>query len=160
MSFVNFGESMRGKVPGIQIQYLNLYISGQGDKPELGRGLRFRNLREDWYNIEIHEEDVDEFAERVLFYRRLASLCYQVGVELQKIVENLSDRSGRGAALSIADFLQKGLLREARATAFSEGDKIAGNPLLRDLIESCLFALREPSPWNYLNRLKNLVIED
>ena len=58
---------------GMQNQYCSEYVDGYGRKPALGEGLRFKNWPNtggDYHSIEIHEDDVDTFVERVQDHRR------------------------------------------------------------------------------------------
>lgn len=67
--FVRFGDAAC-KI-GIQSQYASRYVAGGdgyancGSDPELGRVLRFRGDPGDYHGLEIHADDVDEFAARV-----------------------------------------------------------------------------------------------
>lgn len=72
--WVGFGEVAH--LCGMQRQYLCRYINGWQDYPNLGEGLRFRNIYgkefeiADYHEIEMHKDDVEEFVKRVQQYRK------------------------------------------------------------------------------------------
>lgn len=59
--YINFGDYVR-HVLGKQCQYISRYTNGTIGYPNLGIGLRFKNLNAADYNdIEIHKDDINEF---------------------------------------------------------------------------------------------------
>lgn len=78
--WVDFGDVAHGRC-GMQSQYCSRYVDGRHDSPCLGDGLRFRHRypqpngsrevdAKDYHCIEIHRDDVNEFARRVNEHRR------------------------------------------------------------------------------------------
>lgn len=76
--YVNFGNIARGQM-GLQCQYGCRYtgIGPEGERtdywaelgyPNLGKGLRFRGGTNNYHALEIHKDDVDEFARRFKKY--------------------------------------------------------------------------------------------
>ncbi len=66
--YVRFGDVSRNEL-NKQCQYGSLYINGFEGYPNLGEGLRFRNLDEGNYHaIEIHVDDITEFVRRYKTY--------------------------------------------------------------------------------------------
>ena len=67
--YVRFGDAAQ-KI-GIQSQYASRYVQGDSDHancgsdPDLGRVLRFAGDPGDYHDLLIHEDDVDEFVNRV-----------------------------------------------------------------------------------------------
>ena len=62
--YVNFGEFARN-VLGQQCQYASRYVCGKHGDPNLGIGLRFKNVDTGCYHdIEIHKDDIKTFEER------------------------------------------------------------------------------------------------
>ena len=58
---------------GMQNQYCSEYVDGYRRKPALREGLRFKNWPNsggNYHDIEIHEDDVEEFVKRVQDHRR------------------------------------------------------------------------------------------
>lgn len=66
--YVPFGPVARIQI-GIQCQCASRYVTGQGQYPNLGEGLRFRNISGSYHNFEIHRDDVDTFVTRVNSHR-------------------------------------------------------------------------------------------
>ena len=69
--YVNFGDVARSRL-GMQCQYASRYVTGiQPDTyPNLSEGLRFQNLEaSSYHDIQIHQDDVEEFVHRVLEHR-------------------------------------------------------------------------------------------
>jgi len=78
--YVNFGDIARGRC-GTQCQYGARYtgIDCNGNPnpdywkelgyPDLGKGLRFRGDTNNYHSLEIHEDDVEEFARRYKKYK-------------------------------------------------------------------------------------------
>jgi len=65
--YIDFGEICRNKL-NMQCQYGMYYIEGFGGYPDVSEGLRF--IRNDnWHQIKIHKDDVDEFISRVNKFR-------------------------------------------------------------------------------------------
>lgn len=60
--YTYFGDVARSL--GSQAQYCSRYLNGQGDYPNLGRGLRIRGTVANYHALEIHKDDVDEFIKR------------------------------------------------------------------------------------------------
>jgi hypothetical protein len=73
--YVNFGDVSRNEL-GIQCQYGARFIVGRDipgceDEPDLGQGLRFRNLDiGDYHSIEIHIDDIPELLRRFKAYKQ------------------------------------------------------------------------------------------
>ena len=68
--FVVFGNVAR-EVLNQQAQYASRYINGsKGEYPNLGEGLRFEGDPEDYHDVKIHNEDVEEFVKRVKEYKK------------------------------------------------------------------------------------------
>jgi len=58
-----------------QNQYASRYADGRVESPDLGAGLRWRNLdRGDYHFIRIHRDDLTTFHERVKAYQRDANM--------------------------------------------------------------------------------------
>lgn len=67
--FVDFGEVSR-RLLGKQSQYGSRYIDGAFDEyPKLGEGLRINGNSDDYHNIKIHKDDIDEFVKRYKEYQ-------------------------------------------------------------------------------------------
>lgn len=56
-----------------QNQYASRYAEGEHGSPELGRGLRWKNLDRNYHELMIHEDDLEEFHRRVKAYEEDAS---------------------------------------------------------------------------------------
>lgn len=65
--FVNFGDVARGLLHQ-QSQYASRYISGL-DRPKLAEGLRTLGDPDDYHELRIHKDDIQEFVDRVRKYR-------------------------------------------------------------------------------------------
>ena len=61
--YVHFGDVSRGEL-NRQCQYGSQYVDGSEGYPNLGEGLRFRNLDMDYHDIEIHVNDIPELVRR------------------------------------------------------------------------------------------------
>ena len=63
--YANFGDVARGSL-GMQCQYASQYVTGTfNDRPNLGQGLRFKNLDTgNYHEIRIHGEDIGELVSR------------------------------------------------------------------------------------------------
>ena len=62
--FVNFGEVSR-RLLNMQAQYGSRFIDGAfGEYPKLGEGLRIKGNSDDYHNLRIHRDDIDEFMNR------------------------------------------------------------------------------------------------
>ena len=61
--YVNFGDIARGEL-NMQSQYASRYVSGL-DRPKLGEDLRIKGNPDDYHNLRIHKDDVEEFVKRV-----------------------------------------------------------------------------------------------
>lgn len=70
--FIDFGDVARSGT-GMQCQYASRYIRGRerDGTPALGEGLRFRRLDTgSYHDIEIHQDDAEEFVRRVNDYKK------------------------------------------------------------------------------------------
>ncbi len=66
--FVKFGDVSR-KLMGKQCQYGSRYVDGAfGEYPKLGEGLRIEGSSDDYHNMKIHKDDIDEFMRRYKEY--------------------------------------------------------------------------------------------
>lgn len=65
--FVSFGVMAR-ELCGHQAQYVSRCIDGRHGLPNLGEGLRFLGRPEDYHDVKIHRDDVDEFVRRYKAY--------------------------------------------------------------------------------------------
>lgn len=62
--YINFGDFARN-VFGQQCQYASYYVTGKHGDPNLGVGLRFKNLDTgNYHDIKIHKDDTKIFEER------------------------------------------------------------------------------------------------
>lgn len=62
--FVKFGDVSR-RLLGKQAQYGSRYVDGAfGEYPKLGDGLRVKGSSDDYHNLLIHKDDIDEFVNR------------------------------------------------------------------------------------------------
>lgn len=67
--FVNFGEVSR-RLLGKQAQYGSRYVDGAfGEYPKLGEDLRIKGNSDDYHNLRIHQDDIDEFVKRYKNYQ-------------------------------------------------------------------------------------------
>jgi hypothetical protein len=67
--YINFGDFARN-VLGQQCQYASRYTTGKHGDPNLGIGLRFKNLDTgNYHDIKIHKDDVKEFETRYKKHR-------------------------------------------------------------------------------------------
>lgn len=67
--FVDFGKVSR-QLLGKQTQYGSRYIDGAfGEYPKLGEGLRVKGNSDNYHNIKIHKDDIDEFVKRYREYQ-------------------------------------------------------------------------------------------
>lgn len=145
--YISLGQGP--KPQGLQVQYYSQYIEGFGDKPALGRGLRFINLSTGCYHdIKIHEDDAQEFCDRVSFWLNLNENCAELGEELQALAQKANAGRGHRVSLDVAHLLQAGRVGAARATAFNESDKFDWVPDLKNWIARNLFSHGEENPWN------------
>ncbi|MDD2657050.1 MAG: hypothetical protein PHD04_00080 [Candidatus Pacebacteria bacterium] len=54
-----------------QAQYASRYVDGVIEGyPNLGEGLRFKGDTDDYHSLRIHKDDIREFVERVLVYKK------------------------------------------------------------------------------------------
>ena len=69
--FSDFGDFARNRL-GCRSNYMSMFIEGKEGFPELGKGLRFKNIDAiDDHKILIHREDMEEFEKRFTRYRTL-----------------------------------------------------------------------------------------
>lgn len=62
--YVDFGDVSRKEL-GKQCQYGSRYVTKLDEEyPDLGEGLRFRNLDRSYHEIKIHIDDIPEFVRR------------------------------------------------------------------------------------------------
>lgn len=62
--FVKLGDVSR-RLLGKQAQYGSRYVDGAfGEYPKLGDGLRIKGSSDDYHNLQIHKDDIDEFVKR------------------------------------------------------------------------------------------------
>ncbi len=66
-NYVSFGDISRNQM-GEQCQYGSRYITGMDGYPQIGAGLRFRNLTENYHKILVHRDDVEEM---LVHYRKV-----------------------------------------------------------------------------------------
>ena len=66
--YVPFGEVCRHKL-NIQCQYGSRYVNGFAGYPDLGEGLRFKNLDRDYHDIKIHIDDIKTLVKRYFEYQ-------------------------------------------------------------------------------------------
>jgi len=68
--FVNFGDVSR-ELLGKQCQYGSRYVDGAfGEYPKLGEGLRITGNSDNYHEIRIHKDDIDEFVRRYNAYQK------------------------------------------------------------------------------------------
>lgn len=66
--FVSFGDVSR-QLLGKQAQYGSRFVDGAfGEYPKLGEGLRVKGNSDDYHNLKIHRDDIDEFVKRYREY--------------------------------------------------------------------------------------------
>lgn len=67
--FVGFGEVSR-QLLGKQAQYGSRFVDGAfGEYPKLGEGLRIVGNSDDYHNLKIHIDDINEFVKRYVAYQ-------------------------------------------------------------------------------------------
>lgn len=66
--YVKFGDVARNRI-GMQCQYARDYLDIT-EHPTLAEGIRWRGDLTDYHFLEIHEDDVDLFVNRVQTWRR------------------------------------------------------------------------------------------
>lgn len=70
--FVSFNDIARNSL-NQQSQYASRYIDGTKEGyPNLGEGLRFDGRADDYHDVCIHKDDVEEFVRRVKEYKERA----------------------------------------------------------------------------------------
>jgi hypothetical protein len=65
--YVKLGDISRRFFKGKQSQYLSRYVDGffgVDDYPKLGEGLRVKGDSDNYHNMKIHKDDIDEFVKR------------------------------------------------------------------------------------------------
>jgi hypothetical protein len=67
--YVSFGDVARTQLLQ-QCQYASRYHGGFHGYPNLTQGLRIKGCLAEYYSMEIHKDDVDEFVKRVKNYRK------------------------------------------------------------------------------------------
>jgi len=68
--FVRFGD-VASMLLKQQAQYASRYVDGfQEEYPNLGEGLRFEGKSDDYHNLKIHQDDINEFVRRVTVYKQ------------------------------------------------------------------------------------------
>ena len=76
--YVSFSDVSRQEM-GKQCQYGSRYVTGTDpDYPNLGEGLRFKNLKSSsYYDIQIHADDIPEFVRRYEEYKKTLPRFFQ-----------------------------------------------------------------------------------
>jgi len=70
--FVRFGDVSR-QILNQQAQYGSRYLGGweKDNYPNLGEGLRIQGKIDDYHNLKIHKDDIEEFVKRFEEYKKL-----------------------------------------------------------------------------------------